>query len=95
MMFLNSAGAWRGHSQTGATSVSYDTTSDARLKDDAGRATDLAALRAVVVHDFAWKADGAPRSRRVRAGGARAVSARRSPRAPTRRPTTARSRAPG
>jgi hypothetical protein len=38
--------------------VAYTTTSDARLKDDAGRAADLSALRAVVVHDFAWKADG-------------------------------------
>jgi hypothetical protein len=59
LYFLNSAAAAAGQIQhTGATSVLYQTTSDARLKDDAGRATDLAALRAVVVHDFAWKADG-------------------------------------
>jgi hypothetical protein len=57
--FLNSAISSSGAiAQTSATSVTYSTTSDARLKDDAGRATDLSALRAVVVHDFAWKADG-------------------------------------
>jgi hypothetical protein len=55
------AGAIR---QTGATSVSYDTTSDARLKRDAGPATDLTALRGVVIHDFTWIADG-QRSRGV------------------------------
>jgi len=44
--------------QTGATTLVYNTSSDQRLKDDAGRATDLSALRAVVIHDFTWKADG-------------------------------------
>jgi hypothetical protein len=38
--------------------VSYGTSSDARLKTDHGRAADLAALRALVVHDFTWTADG-------------------------------------
>jgi hypothetical protein len=57
--FFNSVGGTSGTiGQTGATTVSYNTASDARLKDDAGRALDLAALRAVVVHDFAWTADG-------------------------------------
>jgi hypothetical protein len=57
--FYNSANAVAGSiSQTGATTVVYATTSDARLKDDAGRATDVAALRAVVVHEFTWRADG-------------------------------------
>jgi hypothetical protein len=56
---LNNLGSLAGTIvQTGATTVAYNTSSDARLKDDAGRATDLSALRAVVVHDFAWKADG-------------------------------------
>jgi hypothetical protein len=41
-----------------STTVAYNTTSDVRLKEDAGRASDLAALRAIVVHDFRWKADG-------------------------------------
>jgi hypothetical protein len=59
MVFENSAGAVCGNIvQTGAATVSFGTTSDARLKDDAGRAADLTALRAVVVHDFTWKADG-------------------------------------
>jgi hypothetical protein len=59
LWFINSAGAGIGTiAQTNATTVAYNTTSDARLKDDAGRAVDLTALRAVVVHDFAWKADG-------------------------------------
>ena len=57
--FFNNAGTLIGQiSHATATTVAYVTTSDARLKDDAGRATDVAALRAVVVHDFAWKADG-------------------------------------
>jgi hypothetical protein len=59
-VFLNSAGGVAGYiNQTAALAVNYNTTSDARLKTDAGRATDLSALRALVVHDFRWKADGA------------------------------------
>jgi hypothetical protein len=55
---LNSAsGACGGISQSGATSVTFNTTSDMRLKTDYGRATDLTALAAVVIHDFAWMAD--------------------------------------
>ena len=57
--FYNSAYGVAGSIAQGtATSVIYATTSDARLKTDHGRATDLAALRAVVVHDFTWTADG-------------------------------------
>jgi hypothetical protein len=56
---FNSAGTFSGGIQhSGPTSVVYTTSSDARLKTDDGRASDLAALRAVVVHDFTWKADG-------------------------------------
>jgi hypothetical protein len=59
LLFLNSAAAAAGNiAQNGATAVVYGTTSDARLKADAGPASDLAALRAIVVHDFTWKADG-------------------------------------
>jgi hypothetical protein len=59
LAFYNSGGGLAGGiTQNGASGVLYNTSSDARLKDDAGPATDLAALRAVVVHDFAWKADG-------------------------------------
>jgi hypothetical protein len=59
LLFLNSAGATAGNiAQSGATGVNYGTTSDQRLKTDDGRATDVSALRAVVVHDFTWQADG-------------------------------------
>jgi hypothetical protein len=59
LAFYNSAGAVAGYIlQTAAATVSYVTSSDARLKDDLGRADDLTALRAVVVHDFTWIADG-------------------------------------
>jgi hypothetical protein len=59
MLFYNAASGLAGFiQQTAATTVNFSTSSDARLKDDAGRARDLAALRAVVVHDFTWKADG-------------------------------------
>jgi len=53
VLFYNSAVAVAGNiAQTGATGVSYGTASDARLKKDPVRAVDVAALRAVVVHDF-------------------------------------------
>jgi hypothetical protein len=59
LLFLNSAGNSSGNiAQVGATGVAYGTTSDERLKDDGGPASDLAALRALRVHDFTWKADG-------------------------------------
>ncbi len=59
MAFCNSAAGVAGTiTQSGASGVAYNTSSDARLKDDAGRASDVSALRAVVVHDFTWKADG-------------------------------------
>lgn len=62
MYFYNSANVAAGSiSQSGATTVVYGTTSDARLKDDDGRATDLDALRAIVVHEFTWKAGGRDR----------------------------------
>jgi hypothetical protein len=57
--WVNNVGGIAGQiQQTGPTSCAYQTTSDARLKHDDGRAADLAALRAVVIHDFTWKADG-------------------------------------
>jgi len=56
---LNSTAAIQGAiTGTSLTSVAYNTTSDARLKDDDGPATDLTALRAVAVHDFTWKLTG-------------------------------------
>ena len=59
LAFMNSAAGVSGTiTQTGAGTVAYNTASDGRLKTDDGPAADLAALRAVVVHDFTWKADG-------------------------------------
>jgi hypothetical protein len=59
LMMLNSVSTICGLiTQNGATGVTYATSSDARLKDDDGPATDLAALRGLVIHDFTWKADG-------------------------------------
>jgi hypothetical protein len=59
LAFYNSAVVLAGYiNQTGATTVAYTTTSDARLKTDDGPAADLDALRRIVVHDFAWTADG-------------------------------------
>jgi len=59
VVFLNAANGTAGSiSQPTEATVSYNTASDARLKIDQGRATNLEALRAVVVHDFRWKADG-------------------------------------
>jgi hypothetical protein len=57
---FNNTNAYIGGIQHSGAGVAYNATSDARLKDDAGRATDVRALRALVVHDFAWKADGRP-----------------------------------
>jgi hypothetical protein len=58
VQFLSSGLAATGAiTQTGAGSVTYGTTSDIRLKTDYGPATDLTALRGVVIHDFAWTAD--------------------------------------
>ena len=57
---LNSASALCGSiSQTGATTVAFNTSSDARLKTDRGLVSDLTALKAVKVHDFTWNSDGA------------------------------------
>jgi hypothetical protein len=59
MAFINSAGGVAGLiTQTAQSTVAYNTSSDRRLKIDAGRATNLDALRGVAVHDFTWKADG-------------------------------------
>jgi hypothetical protein len=61
MAFINSAGGVAGLiTQVTQTTVAYNTSSDRRLKIDRGRATNLDALRGVVVHDFDWKADGRP-----------------------------------
>jgi hypothetical protein len=58
MGFFNSAGASAGGiTQTGAATVAFVTSSDARLKRDLGPAIDVSALRGVAVHDFLWHGD--------------------------------------
>jgi hypothetical protein len=72
LLFVTNAGTLAGFiNQTGAA-VAYNTSSDARLKRDEGRASDLSGLRAVVVHDFQWNGDGV-RARGVFAQEAYAV----------------------
>lgn len=59
--FNNAAGTRQGSiTATSATVTAYNTGSDARLKHDLGLASDLTGLRALVVHDFEWLADGSP-----------------------------------
>ncbi len=59
MYFRNSVNGVAGSiTQTGATTVAYNTTSDARLKTDHGKAQDLSALRGLIIHDFIWTIDG-------------------------------------
>ncbi len=43
--------------QSGTTGVSYNVTSDARLKDDLGLAT-ASRICSITIHDFKWKSDG-------------------------------------
>lgn len=51
-------GAWIGSiTQNGTTAVSYNTTSDARLKTNLGVAK-TSRIPDLVVHDFVWKSDG-------------------------------------
>lgn len=59
LQFVSSGGGSTGQvTQLSASSVQYTTTSDARLKHDCGRATDLTNLRRLVIHDFDWMVDG-------------------------------------
>jgi hypothetical protein len=59
MYFRNSVNGVAGSiTQTGATTLTYNTSSDARLKIDQGRVSDLSALRGILIHDFTWKSDG-------------------------------------
>jgi hypothetical protein len=57
--FYNSASGLAGViQQLSATTVAFSSASDHRLKIDLGPASDLTALRGVIVHDFTWKKDG-------------------------------------
>jgi hypothetical protein len=57
-LFLNSGGATAGNIyQSAGTTVNYNTSSDARLKENIGVATDTSVIDNTVIHDFIWKAD--------------------------------------
>jgi hypothetical protein len=59
LAFFNSSTALAGViSQTGATTVSYGTSSDARLKDVTGEARGLEVINELNPVDYNWKADG-------------------------------------
>ena len=56
--FVNSGGAAAGNIyQSAGTTVNYNTSSDARLKQDIGIATDTSVIDNTIIHDFTWKAD--------------------------------------
>lgn len=55
---LNSNGSIGSVTGSGST-TSFNTSSDRRLKNDLGLASDISALRSVEIHEFAWKVDGA------------------------------------
>ncbi len=52
------AGVTVGSVSTDGTSTTYLTTSDARLKNDLGLATDVSVLRKLKIHEFEWKKTG-------------------------------------
>jgi hypothetical protein len=57
--FLNSSAAVAGSIQhTAVTTVAFSTTSDGRLKEDKGVATDMSVIDNTVIHNFVWKLDG-------------------------------------
>jgi hypothetical protein len=58
-VFVNSGGATAGNIyQSAGTTVNYNTSSDARLKQEIGVAVDTSVIDNTIVHDFTWKADG-------------------------------------
>ena len=52
------AGTPVGTISTDGSNTAYNTSSDKRLKNDLGLATDLSGLRQVGVHEFQWKTSG-------------------------------------
>ena len=74
--FHNAAAGTQGEIYaTSSSATVYATSSDARLKNDLGLATDLSLLRALRIHDYTWKSDGS-RDRNIFAQEAYAVSPR-------------------
>jgi hypothetical protein len=58
MILRNSVGTVSGGIQhTASTTVNYATTSDERLKEDKGIATDTSVIDNIVIHDFEWIED--------------------------------------
>jgi hypothetical protein len=57
--FINSGGSRAGNIyQSASTTVNYNTSSDSRLKQNIGVATDTSVIDNTIIHDFTWKADG-------------------------------------
>jgi hypothetical protein len=57
--FVNSSAATAGSIQhTAVTTVNYGTSSDSRLKESLGVATDTSVIDNTIIHDFTWKYDG-------------------------------------
>ena len=58
MILRNSVGTVSGGIQhTASTTVNYATTSDERLKEDKGIATDTSVIDNIIIHDFKWIED--------------------------------------
>ena len=59
IVFVNATNTAQGSIQaTNSTTTAYNTTSDMRLKENRGTATDVSVLRDTVIHDFVWKEHG-------------------------------------
>ena len=59
LVAANSSGSVIGGiQQASQTTISFPTSSDARLKEDKGVATDTSVIDNTIVHDFTWKLDG-------------------------------------
>jgi hypothetical protein len=56
--FFGWDGSQTGSIRTYVNATTYDTSSDQRLKDDIGVATDTSVIDNTVIHDFTWKHDG-------------------------------------
>lgn len=56
-LFMNGNGIV-GSLSTNGSSTAYTTSSDIRLKNDLGIATDTSVLRALIIHKYEWKRDG-------------------------------------
>ena len=53
-------GVLKGNISNSGSTTSYNASSDQRLKNDVGPATDVAVLQQTRIHNFTWKLDGLP-----------------------------------